>query len=76
MTIQHVTTGKQREVTTEAWERIKKGSLSSAWMAVSAPAKPKELKNVQAKQTLESDNINGFKTIDNPDAGEVSGQIT
>ena len=74
MTIQHVTTGKQREVTAEAWERIKKGSLSSAWMAVSAPAKPKELKNVQAKQPLESDN-NGVQTTDNPDAGEVSGKI-
>ena len=74
MTIQHVTTGKQREVTAEAWERIKKGSLSSAWMAVSAPAKPKELKNVQAKQPLESDN-NGVKATDNPDAGEVSGKI-
>ena len=75
MTIQHITTGKQREVTAEAWERIKKGSLSSAWMAVSAPAKPKELKNVQAKQTLESDN-NGVKATGSPDTGEVSGQIT
>lgn len=51
MTIQHITTGKQREVTAEAWERIKKGSLSGAWMAVSAPAKPKELKKCPGKTT-------------------------
>jgi len=72
MTIQHVTTERQREITQEAWERIKNTAIGAAWKVVSAPPKPKEVKNVQAKQPLESDN-NGVQTTDNPDASKVSG---
>lgn len=72
MTIKHVTTGKERDITPQAWERINDSPLAAAWSLVSPPAKPKEIKNVQAKQPLESDN-NGVETTDNPDPLKVSG---